>query len=375
MIAHLALKMLLYRPSRMAFAALGIGTVFLLSASQLALLVGWCKTIPAVVSHADADVWVMAEQTRAFDYGSPIPRHRVYQIRNVCGVRWTEAMYVSFGAWRRSDGRTSSVALVGLDKECVGGPWRMVEGHTDCVHAPDSVIVDELFLDSLGIRGIGDEAEIFGKKAVVRGISRDVRTFTATPFVFTSLKSALQYDHNYRPDEVTYVLARVEEGSDPDQVAAAIQSQVAGVEALSAAAFCRRSVSYWMFETGLGLTVVLTASLGVLVCALITSQSLYTLTHDLLLNYATLLALGFSRTSCLTCVLVQGLAISTSGICLGSVAYFLLSVSSRRSPVPLEMTPEVYAWLVAVSVGCCLLGSFLSVRTVVRIDPVSVFRS
>ncbi|MCI0458469.1 MAG: hypothetical protein L0Z62_16010, partial [Gemmataceae bacterium] len=94
MMLKIAFRMLLHGKARFAFTILGIGTLFLLSAAQIGLLVGWCNTISAVAAHAGVDVWVMAEQTPAWDYGTAIPRHRIYQVRNVPGVAWAEGMYV-----------------------------------------------------------------------------------------------------------------------------------------------------------------------------------------------------------------------------------------------------------------------------------------
>ena len=56
-------------------------------------------------------------------------------------------------------------------------------------------------------------------------------------------------------------------------------------------------------------------------------------------------------------------------------ASLLLGSGGPLVPDSLGDYREVYAWLVAISIGWCLLGSLLSVKTVFRIDPVSVFRS
>jgi putative ABC transport system permease protein len=135
-----------------------------------------------------------------------------------------------------------------------------------------------------------------------------------------------------------------------------------------------RSVSYWMLETGMGMTVILTAVLGILVTVVVTSQTLFTITQDHLGNYATLLALGFSRGKMLGGVILQGLILSGVGISLGSAAFLSLSRLSARTPIPLETTPAVFTGLVVLSVACCLLGSFLSIKTILRIDPIAAFR-
>src|ERR1051326_8070133 len=100
-----ALQMLLYKKARCLFSGVGIGLLFLLSAAQMGLLVGWCSTIAASVRHADVDVWIMAEHTTCWEYGCYIPRHRIQQARNVSGVAWAEGIFVGFSEWQRPDGR------------------------------------------------------------------------------------------------------------------------------------------------------------------------------------------------------------------------------------------------------------------------------
>ncbi len=49
----------------------------------------------------------------------------------------------------------------------------------------DTVIIDSLYQDKLEIAGVGDTAEINGHRVRVVGITRGIRSFTTSPFVFT----------------------------------------------------------------------------------------------------------------------------------------------------------------------------------------------
>jgi putative ABC transport system permease protein len=366
--------MLAHKPTRLLATWSGLGVLFFLAAVQLGLLVGWCNTVSAIVRHADADVWVIAEQTPAFDYGTAIPHQRVYQARSVEGVAWAQGLFMAWNIWQRHDGRKVNVELVGLDGECVGGPWAMKDGTADDALLPDAVIVDDLFLNQLGIRQVGDEAEMFGQRAVVRGISTEVRTFTASPFIFTSLKAARKYDKRYGPDEITYVLVRCLPGHSPELVRDRLRADLAHVEVLTSREFAVRTMRYWMLETGAGLTVILAACLGLGVSVVVTSQTLFAVTQEYLANYATLAAVGFGRAQLLACVLIQGLILSCGEVLLGSAGFAVAARFSAPTNLPLETTPEVYAALVVVSVGSCLAGASLAVRSVLRLDPASVFR-
>src|SRR5712691_9438487 len=110
-----AFKMLFHNKSRFFATLVGISFAFFLAAVQIGLLIGWCNTNSAIIRHARVDVWVMAKQTKAFDYGMPIPKQRMYQVRRLEGVAWAEGMTMSWSIWKRPDGQKTNVELVGLD--------------------------------------------------------------------------------------------------------------------------------------------------------------------------------------------------------------------------------------------------------------------
>jgi putative ABC transport system permease protein len=234
--------------------------------------------------------------------------------------------------------------------------------------------VDELYQAMLGVERLGDEAEMFGHRAIVRGISQDVRTFTASPFIFTSIDAAIDFDRRYRADEITYVLVRCEENADPEEVASRIRREVPHVEVLTTKEFIRRTVSYWMLETGVGITVVLTAVLGLLVSVVVTSQTLFAITQENISYYAMLLAVGFSKRALASVVLCQAITIGGLGILGGTAMFYPAAKFSSRTPIPLEMTFGIYLALVGITVVSSACSCGLALRTVVRTDPAAIFR-
>lgn len=365
--------MITSRPVRFVFTVIALAVLYFLSAAQIGLLVGWCFTTSAIIRHTDADLWVMSEQVAAFDYGGPIPRQRIDQVRSIPGVAWAEGMFMAWNTLKREDGHTINIEVVGLDVSNCGAPWELVTGSTDCVHQPDTVIIDELYAPYLGIRSVGDECEMYGQRARVGGISRGVRTFTASPFIFTSMATARKYDKRYREDEVTYVLVRCRSNSDLQVVQNAISRDVPYVECLTRSEFAFRTIVYWMLGTGIGITVVLTAILGFAVGALVTSQTLVGIINDYLPNFATLRAVGFSQSKLVSIVLLQSLILGVLGTLIGSGLFFAAAYASARTPIPLETTPVVFTSLVVVNLVICVGSSLLAVLTVMKVDPVTVF--
>src|SRR4029077_15807969 len=125
---------------------------------------------------------------------------------------------------------------------------------------------------------------------------------------------------------------------------------VPSVEVLTTREFVARTLSYWLFDTGLGLTLIATAILGLVVGTVIISQALYAITNDHLPNYATLLAVGFGKWQLIAIVTVQALTLGISGITIGSIVFGRMSVLSQATPIPIEMTAIVFVGIVVIFV-------------------------
>ncbi len=372
---RISVNMVRHSLSPFLLTVLGIAVAFFLAAAMSGLLIGWCRTTSALIRHADADLWVVARRTPAFDFGTAIPRSRIHQARSVPGVAWAEGLFVGWNYWQTPDGQEINVALVGLDDGCVGGPWKMKQGSLEVLHLPSSVIVDELFLGQLGVRNLGDEVEVLSRRAVVRGICQEVRTFTASPYVFTSLESAIDYDQRYRHDEITYVLVKCAEGSDPLSVRQQAQAYLPDAEVLTSDEFAVRTTVYWMLKTGAGITVVITAILGLIVGTVIASQTMYTITQHHLKDYAVLLAVGFHRWQLALIAGLQALLLGAAGIGVGAAGFFVTARTTAQTPIPVETTAWFFAALCGFSLACCLAASLLSVRSIFKVDPVLVFHT
>ncbi len=338
-------------------------------------MVGWIRTCTAIIRHSDADVWVMAERTSSFDYGTAIPAIRLQEVRTVAQVAWAKRMLLSWTYWKLPNGKQQNVEMVGLDDSLVGGPWTMYEGEAREVLAPERVIIDTLYQDKLGVSAIGEEAEILGRRAIVGAKSTGVRTLTVAPIVFTSVENARQYDPWHSGDEITYVIARAADGVSATCLRDAIKADVPAVEVLTSDDFSARTARFWMIETGLGVTVVLTAGLGVTVGMVIISQTLYAVTSDNLGNYAALLALGFGRWSLVRIVIVQATVLGCVGICVGTALFLWAIKATANTPIPIETTPAVFGGIATACLLSCWCAAVMSIRAIWSVDPITVFRN
>ena len=74
----------------------------------------------------------------------------------------------------------------------------------------------------------------------------------------------------------------------------ALAARLPDAEILTHDEFRKRSLDYWLFETGAGSALIAGAILGIIVGIVIVAQTLYASTKDHLNEFATLRALGAS---------------------------------------------------------------------------------
>ena len=127
----------------------------------------------------------------------------------------------------------------------------LVDGSIDDLSVPNTVAVDQSYFDRLGVDGVGAIAEIRGQKVQVAAVSRGIRSFTTTPYVFTPLDRARAYTGT-APNKATYFLARVAPGTDVESVRSRMRANLTDVEILTQAEFRERSRAFWLFDTGAG---------------------------------------------------------------------------------------------------------------------------
>ena len=361
---------------RIRFLVTLVGIVFsvVLMAVQSGLLVGFVVTIANVVDNTAADIWVVGRGVRSVDLPTAIPERRRYQILSLPGIATVDPLMHVFAILKRPDGGAESVVVVGFDTATgIGGPWDLIEGRAEDLQQPDAVILDRLYRDKLGIERVGQVVEINGRRARVVGFTDGIRTFTQAPHVFADIKTA-RHLAGFAEDQLNYLLVRAVPGQDHAALRDAIRARVPEIDAHSRAEFARRSVLYWLVTTGAGFSLVISAALGLVVGIVVTAQTLYATTIDHLPEYATMRAMGAPARYLYGIILRQAAIAAGLGYAIGIAIAGLVVASARDSSAAMLMPWPLAAGLGAATVAMCAAAAVISIRKVMAIDPVSVFR-
>ena len=373
LVLKLAARNLLYDKLRFAATVIGIVFSIVLVTVQLGLFVSFERTVTIMIDHAPADLWIVPLATKCFEDPSLLDEANRYRALSIEGVSQVDPILVSFAQWRMPDGGASPVLVIGSDLRAGGLlPWNIVDGVVDALSIPDSVAVDRTYADRLGVKGIGDTAEMRDRRAEVRAVTSGIRSFTTTPYVFTQLDRARSYTGTPRT-KATYLLVHLKPGTDVERVRRQLQSVLSKVEVLTPAEFSSRSRSFWLFGTGAGAALFAGALLAMVVGSVVVAQTLYASTKEHLYEFATLRAIGSSGNYLHTVIIAQALLSAVAGFAIAVVIGLFVVRLTSNSALPVLMPPTLTVVLFLLTVLMCIISALSSIFKVMRMDPAMVF--
>ncbi|WP_334145338.1 ABC transporter permease [Hyphomicrobium sp.] len=375
MILTLAFRNLFHDRIRLAVTLVGILFSIVLVAIQLGMYLGSSRMITSMIERSNSDLWIMTYGAKSFEEGGILLSTRErHQALATPGVKSVVPLVVAFAEWRKPEGGSTRVVLVGTDAEDGAlEPWSLVEGTWQDIKSPDAISADDTYFRELGINGIGDTAQIAMGRVKVKALTHRIRSFTQSPYVFTTLSRARSL-LGAESDKATYYLVQLEPGADVETVRRELLNRLEGnAEVLTKAEFEDRSLRQWLFRTGAGLALIGGALLGILVGTVIVAQTLYSSTKDHLNEFATLRALGSSSGYIYKVILAQAGLSAGIGYVLGIMISLGILYISRNTPLPLVMTPGLAVALLGLTLFMSAVSAISAIIKVTRIDPATVF--
>lgn len=361
---------------RLRFVATIIGIVFsvVLVMVQMGLFLGFARMVSTMIDHANADLWVVAKGAKCFEDPSLLEVKLRDKIASVDGVASVVPLVIGFSDWRIATGETTPVFIIGSDlKTDALPPWNVVEGDTRTLSQWGTVAVDRTYFDRLGVKKVGDTAEIRGHKVKVVALTDGIRSFTTTPYVFVDQKDARFYTGTL-PSKANDLVIRFKPDADRASATQAIRDRIGNdADVLTSDEFRKRSRSFWLFGTGAGAALFAGALLGVIVGTVIVAQTLYSSTKDHLSEFATLRAMGSSNRYIYNVIIYQALLNAVIGFVIAAGIGYVVVRMTERSALPIVIAPWLVAALFLLTIVMCVASGIVAIVRVVRIDPASVF--
>lgn len=374
----LARKTLIYEWRRFLPAILAVGFAGLLQLLQAGLVLGIFGSASVYINGSAATLWVGYPGTQSVDQGRSINPDVAMHLRMDPAVRQVEPFILNDGDWRGPGGTGGvSIFISGIDPVDDGLMFAhaLPPALRERLQQPDAVIVDRADLGKLGVQ-VGDTAAINGERVRVVGVASGLRALGGVNVV-TSLATARGLDNDPTDDgRPTYLVARLAATADPAAVARRLRGSdsFGPYQVWAAAAFARRSVLYWMLDTGAGVGVLFLAGIVFLVGAVITSQTLMAAVAGSVREYATLNALGVGLRNLRWVVLEQAFWVGAIGLTGALVLAGALLALAWSEEVPVALNVPVAAACIVLVMALAAVSGLFALRSLRKADPASLLR-
>lgn len=373
MVVKLAYRNLFH--DRLSFIVTIVGILFsvVLVAVMSGIHLGSKNNIATIMEAAPADLWVVPLGTKSFDDPSFLSGRERFLAISAPGVANSEDMLVSFARWRKPEGGSTTVLLIGTPSDSPKAlPRTITEGTRAELDSPASVAVDVSYFKDLGVKRVGDRAEINGTAVKLVASTKRVRSFTTLPFIFTSLDESRRLS-GAEQNQSTYQRVTLLPNANIADVTKEIQRRLPDTEVLTQAQFVERSQDYWLNETGAGAALDACRLLGLIVGIVIVAQTLYASTKDHINEFATLRALGAGAGYIVKVILIQAVLSGLIGFTLGYALALLAMWGAQDTKLTIIITPELSINLFFITISMCVFAAISAIVKVVRIDPAVVF--
>lgn len=374
MIVTLAFRNLVHDKVRLAVTLTGVIFAVVLITVQLGLFFGFAKAICDIIDHTEADIWMTPRGIPNYEQAVPISEHPLHRVLSVPGVVQVEKMVTQFVPWKKQSGGQQRSIIVGFDVTAgMFAPWNVISGSREALRLPDTVIIDSLYQDKLEIARVGDTAEIDGHRVRVVGITRGIRSFTTSPFVFTSFKNSLNYAR-LKEDQTTYLLVRTSGETSPEEVRDQLKARFPELDVYTKREFRNKTQNNWIFETGAGAGIFTAAIMGLVVGIVVVAQTLYASTIDHINEFATLRAMGAENRFLYNIIVLQAVISAIVGYALGLGIGLTIAEASETTVTAIVLTPQLAVSMFFITLVMCVVAAVTSVRKVTRLEPAVVFK-
>ena len=366
----------------------------LLIALQCGLLLGLFSITSLPIDNTNADIWVGHPDVPSVDLGRPI-RAAWQSYLAMPEIERFEVYLQGFAYWDKPTGGVELCMVIGsrLGPDSLGAINALTPEMRQQLTEPGAIIIDESEFDRLGVHGVGDYAEIAGHKVRIVNATRGIKSL-AGPYVFCNVETARPLLH-LTQDQTMFLLARCRSDADPEVVAKrlaeyrATQPTSVNYHSLKEAAesplppkmsaftkdeFSFRSRWHWLTKTKAGIALGCAAALGLLVGAVVTSQTLYAATAASMKEYAVLRAMGIPRWRMAATVLAQSFWVGVAGVALALPTVYGLAQVGNELGAKVLLPWQLIVLAVTVTMVMAMLSGLLALRSLRLVEPVALLR-
>jgi putative ABC transport system permease protein len=374
-ILRLAYKLLVNDKAKFTALLVGITFASFLMMFIASMFAGVMNHSSSTVTNIGASMWIMdpTVQTPANSIG--MPDYILDAVRSMQGVAYAVPLYSGTALVKLSDGTYQAATVIGLDDTSLFGRPEVIEGRiTDIYGENGFIVVQDGDFPKLGSPHLGSEFQLNDHRAVIVGVAKVAASgLFGLPTLYTTYNRAIQYIPNPRYT-ISYVLVEPKSRAN----VAEIKQQVGalGYLALTKEEFMQRSINFYIYQTGMGVNLLIMTVFTFIVGLSISGQTFYTFILENLERFGALKAIGTTSRELTLMILFQATFTALTGYGLG-IGLCTLAISIAKLRLADYAAMITYTNLIVALVMVIIIdgiSSYVGIRRVLHIEPFDIFR-
>jgi len=374
-ILKLAYKLLVNDKAKFTALLVGITFAVFLMIAMTSLFAGVLKRASATVINLGASMWIMDPSVQTVANTIGMPDYVLDAARSMRGVEFAVPVYSGGALVKMSDGVYQAVTVVGLDDNSLFGRPQLLQGKIEDIYGENAfIVVKDPEFPKLESPQVGTEFELNDHRGVIVGIAQVASSgLFGVPTLYTTYERALQYIPNPR-FTISYVLVKPRSAVDVEGIKR--QTQSLGYLALTEDEFMGKISDFYMFQTGLGMNLLIMTAMAFVVGLSISGQTFYTFVLENLEKFGALKAMGAKSRELIFMILFQASFVALTGYGLGiGLCAATIALAKMRLP---DYAAMITYWNLGLALVMVVIiaavSSYFGVRRVLRIEPFDIFR-
>lgn len=374
-ILRIGFKLLVNDKAKFSALLIGITFAVFLMVQMTAMFAGILNRASSTVNNIGAPIWIIDPAVNTPTSSIPMPDYLLDAVRSIDGVEYAVPLFVSGAQLKLESGVIQPVNVIGLDDTSLYGRPALEQGNILDLFADNSfVVVNDVEFPKLANPKIGTTFQLNDHRGVFVGIAKvNSNGLIGVPTLYTTFSRAKQYIPSTR-FTISYVLAQVKS----DAAIPVIKKEVAklGYIALTSDEFKQRIANFYVYQTGVGMNILLMTVISFIVGLSISGQTFYTFILENIDKFGALKAIGAKGRELIYMILFMATFTSLTGYGLG-IGLVTIVITAARYRIP-NYAAMITFWNLELAFGMVVLiagiSSYFGVRKVLKIEPFDIFR-
>lgn len=368
--------------SRLLVALSGIAFADVLMFMQLGFQAALYDSNTKLSRALDADIVLVSPQARNTQNLSTFSRRRLYQAKDISGVKSAEAFYSNIITWKHPDTRKeTSIQVIAFKPEQPVLNLPEVNQQLDKTKLPDVVLFDRSsrgdYQNAIAQIEQGKivTTEVERRTITIAGVFSLGASFGADGILIASDQTFLRLFPRREAASINLGLIKLEPGYDSEQIATALQSHLPNdVKVLTHQQYIEFEESYWKQESPIGFIFGLGTSMAFVVGVVIVYQVLSTDVNSHMKEYATFKAMGYRNQYLLAVVFEEAIILAFLGFIPGFVLPIgLYQLAANATALPIYMKASRAVTVLILTIIMCSISGVIATRKLQSADPADMF--